>query len=103
MKTYAEAKGEAPFDWNKFLVKNRFTDGDWNSAFRLSASYVTCACGNQCEIIPRDNAGVPDDPELKELGMLFFDAITQENPKWAKEVLEKIEKRSAELIKLISA
>lgn len=102
MKTYAEAKGERLFDWNKFLNRARRFDEDWEYARALSNNWVTCACGNQCSIIPRDEDGAPYDKLLGRLGMDFHAAISIRRRKRALEILKKIEVRSAQLIKEIT-
>ncbi len=63
--------------------------------------WVSCAVGNQCDIIPRDSNGAPKDGILHGLGVEFSIDIDNKNYTGAKEVLEKIETRSAELISKI--
>ena len=97
--TYAEEQGEAPFDWNEFLSKER-TEDEWNAAGGLSAQWVTCAVGNQCSVIERDKTfGYPKDEILFRLGMDFDLFITKLSQKDAIIALDTIEKRSAYLIK----
>ena len=103
MKTYAEANQEEPFDWNKFLKnairrKNEMSDKEHGVIRDKSASWVTCACGNQCDILERDMKGSPFDPELRELGQEFHDFIMEMEWREAKKVLKLIETRSYELI-----
>ena len=97
-KTYAESQDQEKFDWNKFLDQESFSNLDWNYAEELAQEWVTCACGNQCSIIPRDSIGAPIDEGLADLGVDFSDHIIQRNVELSKETLLKIEKRSAELI-----
>ena len=68
-----------------------------------ACSWVTCACGNMCDIIPRDGGGSPLDEKLDHLGVLFSQYIDEHNLDVDKAVktLEKIEKRSEKLIKSI--
>jgi len=105
MTTYSEKNGRSPFNWTKFLdraINGKATFSEKLSAFHRSTSWVTCACGNQCNIIPRDEFGAPLDSTLRELGSPFngfTDAISKEDYKKAKSLLLKIEKRSAYLIK----
>ena len=99
MITYAEKKGEKPFDWNKFLENP--PEWGWEEhldACDLSCQWVTCACGNQCDIIPRYPIGSPVDEELQYMGIDFDCEIKRAKWQKAKEILAKIEKRSAELI-----
>lgn len=111
MKTYSEEEGREPFDWNKFLDKDEFTLDELKDACSRAGSWVTCAVGNQCSVIPRDEIGEPIDMDLFNLGLKFHYSIlnmheSNENHgivygiyiEEAREVLDKIEKRSAELI-----
>jgi hypothetical protein len=106
MKTYSEKQGEKPFDWFEFLTRENLNDGDWLYAKDKAISWVTCACGNQCAIIPRKTAegninGEPLDKVLKLLGgdEGFFYAIQEKDAKLAIEFLLAIENRSQYLIK----
>jgi len=111
--TYAEACGCKPFNWNEWLDKviadkrvfptNLDFDSPWDRECHIAAerakSWVTCSCGNQCAIIPRDSYdGRPLDEELHHLGTKFYQAIKNGQWKGAKSALSKIEKRSAKLI-----
>jgi hypothetical protein len=101
MKTYREEQKGQAFDWNAFLNKKNITEDEWYDAVELAKSWVTCACGNQCSIIPRDfTTGSPVDEKLKHLGggYGFYGAIQNKNKKAAKQFLKKIEKRSTVLI-----
>ena len=111
MKTFAQTKGQA-FNWNKFLAKrpSNYTQRQRNDAETKAGEWVTCACGNQCSIIPRDDSdGEPQDPVLYKLGMEFSTDVSNANDnldvgdsdtyKHARRTLAKIEKRSAFLIK----
>lgn len=99
--TYSETVGEKPFDWNKFLNKARITEKEWDDAFTKAHSWTTCACGNQCAVIPRDEKGKPDDELLVTLGgdNGFYGAIKDKNVAEAKHFLEMIEIRSSYLIR----
>jgi hypothetical protein len=73
MKKYTETKNRAPFDWNAALSKD-CKDMNLREAGQLkkrSESWVTCACGNQCEIIPREKDGTPLNKKLDKLGVKF--------------------------------
>jgi len=104
MKTYSEEKNRPAFDWNKNL--DALIAGEEMSLEKLkelddiSGSWVTCACGNQCAIIPRNKAvGYPLDKKLHELGLDFCLEICDSEWTAAKEILKKIEARSDILIK----
>lgn len=107
MKTFAKSKKKKPFDWGKFLNKEKYSKDEIVKAVRQSESWVTCACGNQCWIIERDEEGVPLDHKLENLGSEFTTLIhilRRDNDevlfhqKQAIQILAKIEKRSKELI-----
>ena len=92
MKTYAESNNKTPFDWNTFLKnairrKSEMPDEDHDNAIKLSGEWVTCACGNQCDILERDERGEPLDEELMELGSYFHDYICYKDWKEAIETL----------------
>jgi len=95
MTTYTETQGKAPFDWNAALKSRK---KDWLDLYKRSASWVTCACGNQCDVIPRGWMGIPDDDALEVLGFDFHTAITKQDTRLAQRILHKIEIRSAQLI-----
>lgn len=102
MNTYSEHRKKKSFDWNAFLdkaIKEGLTDKEHDKACKLSASWVTCACGNQCEIIPRERNGEPLDGELYSFGLTFNEEIEDYRYRDAKKTLSMIEKRSAKLIK----
>src|SRR6266853_2146737 len=102
-KTFAETQGIAPFDWNKALddVISVSPDNDTcNYLANKAESWVTCACGNQCAIIPRyDDEGEPRDCDLADLGYKFYSSVGAKNFIKAKTILRDIEARSAILIK----
>ena len=117
--TYAESEGERPFDWNAFLdMAEHNGEVDYvemEEASALANSWVTCACGNQCAALPRDEDGTPEDDLLKLLGCEFNNQLQdmlilngsdgwkdrdrfEAHVKEARRILGKIEKRSAFLL-----
>lgn len=104
MKTYSEHAGKEPFNWRIALSVPDISDYEWAKLSTRSQSWTTCACGNQCYIIPRrtDNAA-PIDKVLSLLGGNegFHGAIKDKNAKLALVFLDMIEKRSSELIQEI--
>ncbi|PRP68133.1 hypothetical protein [Nonlabens agnitus] len=105
MISYAESQGEKPFDWYSFLNKENISDQEWQDAIMLSNDWVTCACGNQCNIIPREDEGLyyrhngrPKDNLLSDLGGKFHGLIKRRYATKAIVVLQEIENRSAYLI-----
>jgi uncharacterized protein YdcH (DUF465 family) len=117
MKTYAEANNKDKFDWNNFLdariseqpkgitccdqmspTEVKKAKQEFKKEINMAGEWVTCACGNQCNILERDNSGEPIDDELAELGSDFFYEVESLDWKSAKKTLKDIEKRSAKLI-----
>lgn len=96
--SYAESRGEKPFDWNEFLNRETITEKEWMHAYGLSGSWVMCACGHQCDIIPRWQSGMPMDRILSDLGDSFVEFIGYQNKKESLRILHKIERRSTQLI-----
>jgi|SRR6478609_391082 len=76
MKTFAESLGRPKFDWNEFLTRLEYEYIDIAQAKGLAADWVTCACGNQCEVIPRTDFGTPEDSVLAYLGQEFYYSIS---------------------------
>lgn len=72
---YSVSRGKDFFDWNDFLNKENYTLDELEKAYNLASNQVTCACGNQCNAIPRDNYGRPLDNLLDNLGTEFMYAI----------------------------
>lgn len=100
MKTHAEAQGREPFDWNEFLNKKEISESEWLEAKLLAGNWVTCACGNLCDIIPRYRGiPAPRDGILLSLGNSFSIQIECQNRREAKVILAEIENRSAEILK----
>jgi hypothetical protein len=99
MKNYAETKGERAFDWNNFLDNPpEYLSIEHYRACDLAGEWVTCACGNLCDIIPRSPIGRPSDTDLESLGVNFYYSVKEGEWQNAKNTLWLIEKRSEELI-----
>lgn len=102
MKTYAEEEGVEPFNWHAFLelaIEDAITGQESLDAIDEAEDWVTCACGNQCALIPRDpNHGSPLDEKLRELGVNFMLAIGSCDYQGAKIILTRIEQRSSEIL-----
>jgi len=111
--TYAEQRENTPFDWWSFLNQGVYYQSQLYKARSLANDWVTCACGNQCAIIQRDNGGKPVDETLKNLGVEFLGQIINMRLVYslghmnlfdiyrrkALRILHAIELRSAKLIK----
>jgi hypothetical protein len=103
MKTYAQTEGQKSFDWNKFLNRENISDSEWFEAAARASSWITCACGNQCSVIPRETNGIPKDKALLALGGGdggFYTAIKNRDIESARHLLHMIELRSAFLIEV---
>lgn len=96
-KTFSEVNGKKPFDWNEFLNREYRSNQEWIEAIDLADDWVTCACGNQCDVIPRVD-GRPLDDELSSLGVIFSTLVRSRDIKRSLEALYWIEKRTAELL-----
>ena len=99
MKKYTETQGQESFDWNAFLDNPPEKGSEEHlDACDLSQDWITCACGNLCDIIPRSPSGRPKDYRLQMFGGMFYREIKDGQWQQAKSTLLTIEKRSAELI-----
>lgn len=111
MKVYQEEKQGTSFNWNEFLNKKKYTEEEVEEGVNLAGDWTTCACANQCAIIPRDGDGEPYDQKLSRLGGKFASdverieiaVLSNKNVKYAQKIakntLAKIEVRSGELIR----
>lgn len=95
---YSVANGKDFFDWNAFLAQKYIPEEQWKVAEQLARDWVTCACGNQCAVLPRNEYGCPDDGDLVRLGMRFTRVIVGRQKNDAKQVLAQIEARTAYLL-----
>lgn len=100
-ESYSQYHNKPPFDWNEFLEKEHISFLEWEKASILAQSWITCACGNQCSIIPRAIGGEPIDLILSQLGSTFYTHIKNQERFWAKRILKQIENRSFFLIEEI--
>lgn len=105
MKTYSELKSHPAFNW-KTAIENAIKEGvDFELKLWLdtqASQWVTCAVGNQCDIIPRMNCGAPNDHTLRDLGNQFYLEISQGRFNHALLTLDSIEQRSAILIERLT-
>lgn len=101
---YCETKDKPPFDWMGYLERQhkRMAHSASNQVMAMARSWVTCACGNQCRIIPREAdepyLGTPKDKPLRDLGVEFNDHVSSADWLLAIGTLALIERRSAILI-----
>lgn len=107
MKTFTETKGRRPFNWFAALKDAKaglLSPEELANMRGLAGEWVTCACGNLCERIPRMTfSNAPEDPHLAELGSLFYDYVDGSEWKEAMETLVAIEKRADEVLKELDA
>lgn len=93
-----------PVSWIDRIARakksGRFTKED----VLLSRHWVTCACGQQEDAIPRREAnGAPFDGELDELGMTFMYHVVDNNIEPAARTLASIQKRAIQVLKEAAA
>lgn len=86
-------------NWNEFLDEDYISDHSWFNALHFSRNWISCACGQLCDLIPRSSSGRPLDQHLYNLGVAFHSSIVNKNKDYAKYILSKIEERSTELLK----
>lgn len=99
--TYTESKDRAPFDWRDFLKRaqaGEITLKEIKEAEDLASEWITCACGVQYHAIPRDDGGQPIDNSLANNGADFYGCILNSAWSQASTTLDRIEKRSAEIL-----
>lgn len=67
-------------------------------AIELSRGWPTCACGELCKSLPRDNAGEPKDIVLFGLGIRFYGQIQRGEFLDAKDTMKAIDERTVFLM-----
>ena len=86
------------WDWYSFLdASDEVKEMHHNTAIKLSSSWVTCACGQLCEVLPKGFHNRPLDDSLEDLGVLFMKVIDAKDYTVAKTTLDK---RTAYLLTL---
>ena len=98
---YSETQGKPLTNWFSELdikIKDKNAGTPHWKLLELSKDWVTCACGNQCDILPRYSHGMPIDIDLSDLGMDFYYAVRDGEWKEAIQILQRIERRSWHLI-----
>ena len=95
------------FNWFTFLNQDieSISQDHLEEANALADNWVTCACGQLCEALPRVSGNCPKDGKLFELGMNFANKMsevldTQSNivRNEAVEILKAIEARTTLLL-----
>jgi hypothetical protein len=86
-------------NWHERIEAAR-SHGVFTSADAKRAEcFVTCACGDQDQRIPRDGKGTPVDPSLRNLGYRFYHYVLRDDIDKAEICLGDIEARAAEILK----
>lgn len=67
------------FDWFAFLNQDMklVSEDHLEEANALADNWVTCACGQLCEALPRGSGNCPEDEKLYELGMDFAHTMSE--------------------------
>jgi hypothetical protein len=95
------------FDWFAFLAQdvNELSLDILDEANHLADNWVTCACGQLCQALPKEFGNQPADPELADLGMQFarkindmIHDICNETRDEAVLILNAIEARTTKLL-----
>lgn len=85
-------------NWHQRIAEARerghFTGDDLAAA----RSWVTCACGEQDQRIPRHYYGWPLDAELDNVGCRFSNAVDDGDFDEAASLLDAIDRRAAEVL-----
>lgn len=92
-------KNSIEIDWLHELQQKRITKDRWKELATRSSSWITCACGNLCDDIPRCYTGEPKDAQLSGLGMLFHREIRLRKKHKALKTLLAIEQVSDRILK----
>jgi hypothetical protein len=103
MKTKAQQKRRKPY-WPHVIRQAAQRKKQRKPAFtskqkRLAKAWLSCACGKLDKRIPKELDGAPKDCRLFSLGIDFAMAVARDNPQGALDLLRKIQKREAELLK----
>lgn len=89
------------FNWYEQLSKPEISNHEWVVMNTKASSWVTCAVGNLCDIIPRSDSGEPEDKILLRYGVQFMEYVCERNVDKSIETLNKIENRSKMVINRI--
>ena len=92
---------EPEFNWYMELdkaIKKEPSEDTYLDLRNRSSSWVTCACGQLCNVLPRNLDSAPVDRQLSDLGLDFADWIYYKNWHKALKILNKIESRTSQLL-----
>lgn len=93
------------FDWFETLQHlnsgEKISDYDNCTLMVLAREWPTCACGQLCKALPRQElTNAPLDNVLRQLGTEFYIAVCHGRWVTAINIFQEIEKRTAELLGL---
>jgi len=83
----------------KLAVSKSITILKYQRLLDLASKWPTCACGQLCKKLPRDEDGKPEDTLLSALGHDFVNNISRKEWVKALKTFKKIERRSTLLLK----
>ena len=87
------------WDWYAFLDASEEVKEDYHKEAKyLSDEWATCACGQLCNVLPRNASNSPKDFVASRLGLLFYENIESKLWKKAKKTMDKIEERTIFLL-----
>jgi hypothetical protein len=101
---YQESLRKIPKDFNWFAVLKDLRAGrpiereEWAKLSQMAGNWITCACGQLCQSLPRNNFGCPRDGKLAAYGTVFYHDIESCNWSKALQTMHKIEARTMELL-----
>tara|TARA_R110000822_G_scaffold161_2_gene727 strand:- start:706 stop:1032 length:327 start_codon:yes stop_codon:yes gene_type:complete len=88
------------WDWYAFLDASKHIKKKYIiEACNLAGGWTTCACGQLCNVLPKDCLSAPLDRDAHQLGVDFYNCIEINDWDEAKTTLDKIEKRTIFLLK----
>ena len=91
------------FDWLVFLQHavdshGAVNDTDYMRACQMAAEWPTCACGQLCKDLPRNERFQPHDTDLSHLGGHFYAHVGARRWREALDTFKLIEERTAYLL-----
>lgn len=97
MTTYSETKGKPPINWwDRIERLDTVDEEEYLQWCEDAKDWITCACGSQCDIIPRNEFGVPVNYDLKSFGdsfCVFIRNRRKDKSTWALKNIEHISNR----------
>jgi len=101
LDAYLESPSQDPIIQMEMDINNLIYQKEKRKLKDLASNWVTCACGNLCDVIPRrDDNSVrePADAILSSQGLIFSIAIGDSNWTLAIESLKLIEARAIQVL-----